>query len=223
VVTASFRIRWATLALIAFSVCLLGARRKPRTGTLQIRSLTIDADVLVDGKSIGQLPFKAPIAMRVGRHTLKVIKPGHADYIDTFQIKRRKTTTLEIDLLPISGVLRLDTDPPGAMVIIDGRQRGETPYDGELKPGERALELRLPGYSTYKQRLSVAAGAVYPILVPLLDAPIIAPVEATPWYGHWWVWAGAAVVVGGVTLAVLNQDADAPPDPPYIVGIPTVR
>ena len=73
------------------------------------------------------------------------------------------------------------------------------------------------------QNAVVAAGAVYPVNVPLVEAMVIAPVEDTPWYGHWWVWAGAAVVVGGVTLAVLNQDADAPPDPPYIVGIPTVR
>lgn len=221
--TAPMPPRLAVLLLLGVSVCLMGARRKPRTGTLEIRSLTIEAEVLVDGKSIGALPLDGPVSMRVGRHTLKVIKPGHADYIDTFQIKRRKTTTLEIDLLPISGVLRLDTDPPGAMVIIDGRQRGETPYDGELKPGERALELRMPGYSTYKQRLVVSAGVVYPVAVPLVEALVVAPVEDPPWYGHWWVWAGAAVVVGGVTLAVLNQDADAPPDPPYIVGIPTVR
>lgn len=221
--TASSPARFAVLLLIGLSIALMGARRAPRTGTLQIQSLTVDAEVLVDGESVGRLPFDGPITLPTGRHTLKVIKPGHADYIDTFKITRRKTTTLEIDLLPISGVLRLETDPPGAMVIIDGRQRGETPYDGELKPGERALELRLPGYSTHKQRLSVAAGALYPVRVALLEAPVLAPVEETPWYGHWWVWAGAAVVVGGVTLAVLNQDADAPPDPPYIVGIPTVR
>ena len=215
--------RLGVLLLLTFSICLLGARRKPRTGDLQIRSLTIDAEVLIDGERVGDLPIEAPIALRPGRHTLNVTKPGHADYIDTFKITHRKTTTLEIDLLPISGVLRLDTEPSGAMVIIDGRQRGEAPYDGELKPGERALELRLPGYSTHKQRLDVVAGVVYPISVPLVEAPVVAPAEPTPWYGHWWVWAGAAVVVGGVTLAVLNQDADAPPDPPYIVGIPTVR
>jgi hypothetical protein len=36
------------------------------------------------------------------------------------------------------------------------------------------------------------------------------------------------VAIFGVLLfvdfdAVFNQDSDAPPDPPYIVGIPTVR
>jgi hypothetical protein len=215
--------RWQFLMLLLLSVCLMGARRRPRVGLLKIISLTTEASIFIDGESVGELPLRKPLRLKPGRHTIKISKPGYADYIDTVSIKRRKTTTLEIDLLPVAGVLRLDSDPPGAMVIVDGRQRGETPYDGDLKPGERTLELRLPGYSTHKERLTVVAGEILPLDVRLEEAAALPPPAETPWYVHWWVWAGAAVVVGGVTLAVLNQDSDAPPDPPYIVGIPTVR
>lgn len=216
-------LRWPVLGLVALSICLLGARRRPRTGTLHIQSLTVGAQVMIDGEIVGDLPLQTPLKLKPGSHSIKITKPGHADYIDTFKIKRRKRTTLEIDLLPISGVLRLSSDPPGAMVIIDGRQLGETPYDGELKPGERALELRLPGYSTHKERVRVTAGEIYPLDVTLFEVPVAAPVVETPWYGHWWVWAGAAVVIGGVTVAAMNQDDGPPPDPAHIVGIPTVR
>lgn len=219
----AFALRWQVLVLTGLAVCLMGARRRPRTGSLRIVSMTTEASIFVDGESVGELPLRRPLRLKPGRHTIKINKPGYADYIDTFSIKRGKTTTLEVDLLAIAGVLRLDSEPAGAMVIVDGRERGETPYDGDLKPGERVLELRLPGYSTHKERLVVEAGSILPMRVTLVEEVALPPPDPTPWYGHWWVWAGAAVVVGGVTLAVLNQDSDAPPDPPYIVGIPTVR
>lgn len=216
-------LRWPALGLVVLSLFLMGARRRSPTGTLQIQSLTVGAQVVIDGEIMGELPLRAALTLEPGNHSIKITKPGHADYIDTFKITRRKTTTLEIDLLPISGVLRLNSDPPGAMVVIDGRRLGETPYDGELKPGERALELRLPGYSTHKEQVRVTAGEIYPLTITLFEAPVAPPVADTPWYGHWWVWAGAAVVIGGVTVAVLNQDDGPPPDPAHIVGIPTVR
>ena len=89
------------------------------------------------------------------------------------------------------------------------------PFDGEVTPGEHMLEVRAPGHSTFKESLTVVAGETYPFDVQLVPLAVGAgEVAPTPWYGHWWVWAGAAAVVaGGVTAGLLlsrNQAEDTP-------------
>ena len=188
---------------------------KSRASTVMVRSTTEGARVFIDGEMVGVIPQKLPIALAPGAHTIKVGKPGHSDYLDTFELKRGQELVLEIDLLALSGVLQVNSIAPGAIVAIDQRQIGEVPYDGEVPPGAHVLEVRAAGYSTFRKELSVIAGDTYQYdvtLVPLTHGGDDGAV--TPWYGHWWVWAGtAAVVAGGVTAGILlsRSEADATP------------
>ena len=52
-----------------------------------------------------------------------------------------------------------NSTPPGALIRIDGRDLGPTPLTvRQLRPGTHTLELRMPGYKPWSQRLTVAAG-----------------------------------------------------------------
>lgn len=219
------------LAVLFLAIPALAAPRTPvkkppksRDGSLLVQSATEGATILLDGEPIGEVPMLEAIPLKPGSYSIKLTKAGHADYIDTFKVEARKRTLLEIDLLPVAGILRFDSQPSGAVVVVDGRQLGETPYQGELKPGVRVVELRLTGYSVYRRELTVEAGAHYPLAADLVPLPEAID-EETPWYGHWWVWAGAAVVVGGVTAALLLRDdgPQAPPDPPFLLNIEPIR
>ncbi len=194
-----------------------GKAAPKRTGTtVVVRSTTRGARIYVDGQPVGTVPQEAPIPVSPGTHTIKVTKPGHSDYLDTFQVKRGEEHVLEIDLLALAGVLIVDSTAPGAIVAVDQRQIGEVPFEGEISPGTRSLEVRAPGYSTFRQSLEVVAGETY-----TFDAHLIALAPgsefgeaATPWYGHWWLWAGAAVLVaGGVTAGILLTREEAQETP----------
>jgi hypothetical protein len=194
-----------------------GKAAPKRTGTtVVVRSTTRGARIYVDGQPVGTVPQEAPIPVSPGMHTIKVTKPGHSDYLDTFQVKRGEEHVLEIDLLALAGVLIVDSTAPGAIVAVDQRQIGEVPFEGEISPGTRSLEVRAPGYSTFRQSLEVVAGETY-----TFDAHLIALAPgsefgeaATPWYGHWWLWAGAAVLVaGGVTAGILLTREEAQETP----------
>lgn len=52
-------------------------------------------------------------------------------------------------------MLRVESEPPGAAVEIDGRARGQTPLTVAVAPGEHRATLRRPGYAeaTYSVRL----------------------------------------------------------------------
>jgi hypothetical protein len=53
----------------------------------------------------------------------------------------------------------IESTPPGARIRIDGRDLGPTPLMvRQLRPGTHTLELRLPGYRLWSQRITVAAG-----------------------------------------------------------------
>lgn len=192
-----------------------GAAGKFRASTVLVRSTTEGARIFIDGEMVGVIPQKLPIALAPGPHTIKVGKPGHSDYLDTFELKRGQELLLEIDLLALAGVLQVNSTAPGAIVAIDQRQIGEVPYDGEIPPGAHVLEVRAPGHSTFRKDLSVVAGDTYQYdvtLVPLANSG--ADDADTPWYGHWWVWAGtAAVVAGGVTAGLLLSRTEAEATP----------
>jgi len=191
------------------------APKRPST-TVIVRSTTRGARIYVDGQPVGTVPQDAPIPVSPGTHTIKVTKPGHSDYLDTFQVKRGEEHVLEIDLLALAGVLIVDSMASGAIVAVDQRQIGEVPFEGEISPGTRTLEVRAPGYSTFRQSIEVVAGETYTFdahLIALAPGNDFGEAE-TPWYGHWWLWAGTAVLVaGGVTAGILLTREEAQETP----------
>lgn len=70
---------------------------------------------------------------------------------------------------PLAGVLgadqgflaRIGSSPPGAAVAIDGKQRGETPFLGNVACGQGdkvLIEIAAPGYQTWRRELECREG-----------------------------------------------------------------
>ena len=56
-------------------------------------------------------------------------------------------------------MVAIESTPPGARIRIDGRDLAPTPLTvRQLRPGTHTVELRLPGYKVWSQKLTVAAG-----------------------------------------------------------------
>ena len=81
--------------------------------------------------------------------------------------------------VPATGRLKVDSDPPGARVLIDGVEPGVTPFGPvELPAGERSVRLEAPGFSAAEERVTIRPGELETLLVPLVRQP--APAAATP-------------------------------------------
>jgi len=221
--------RSGRVVCLAFSLGLLWSPSLAASnmGRVLVRSATTGARVFVDGREVGEIPMRLPLVLKPGRHTIKVSKPGHADFLDAFRVRKRRDTILEIDLLPTAGVLRVTSDVEGAVVIVDGRQIGDVPFDGEVEPGARVVEVRARGYLPFRREMEMQAGVLYPLEVALVPVPAAPPavVAEPPWYGRWYVWAGAAAAVaGGVTAVVLlSRDDGAPPEPGHVLRLEPIR
>jgi hypothetical protein len=94
-------------------------------GTAIITSTPSGAEVVVDGMSVGSTPLNLQLA--TGRHTLELRRHGSM-FAEPLEIGRNRDSNVNIDLnVRPKGRLKVQSDPPGARVLVDGRDVGVAP------------------------------------------------------------------------------------------------
>ena len=195
------------------------AQRRPATATLELQSSTLGAEVFVDGQKLGDVPLAGPLTVTPGEHTVKVVKPGYAPFIDVFRADRKKPTRLEVELVAVAGVLKMRANVEGARVYIDGKYVGDAPVATEMTVGARAIQVSKGGYSDFFQNVSAVAGQEVNLDVQLEELPMgVNPYKPPPpppprWFQKWWVWTVGAVGVAAVVTAVVVPSYYATRDP----------
>jgi hypothetical protein len=211
--------RLATAALLTAALSLIPlpllaqARRPPpiKQVPLQIECLLDGASVFLDGLPVGTTPLDQPLLVEPGEYTVRVTRRGYSDFYDTVQVKRTPVT-VQVDLLPVRGVLTLHTTPPQARISVNAVFLGLTPFDGEVDSGDLTLHLTLQGYHQHEQLLRVVAGEQYDLNIALQPLP---PPEE-PFYQTWWFWTGVGALTLGAVITsalLLQEDAPAPTYP----------
>ncbi len=210
-------------------------KRKSKSGlpaTLVVYSLTEGARVEIDGHDVGTIPLDDDFAVEPGDHTIRLSKLGYSEHNDTFTATSGGEVELEIDLIPVAGIVTINSNTKGATVKVDGKVVGVTPFiDQEVKPGKIALSIEAPGYEPFLQELKIVAGQPYPILAKLKKNLVAARPPATvelttvpAFYEDVWFWTTVgAVVVGGVATALAftigQPEADSSGDVDFYIPI----
>jgi len=172
-------------------------------GTLRVDTSPAGLQVFVDGIEHGRTP--ARLSVPAGPHILEVRGHG-APHVTPIKVLSGADISqhLEFANIPDTGQLRVETDPAGATVIVDGLSRGTTPLTvTNLTPGDRQIELQtLAG--TARHTVHVQAGATSSLKVP---APELSA-GAIPTWG--WVAVKAAfaadIRVGGRVLGATDGE-----------------
>ena len=98
----------------------------------------------------------------------------------------------------LPGSLLVKTEPPGALVSIDGKPVGQAPVGRELKEGEHKVLATLDGYLTGERTVAVRAGSREEILLELEEPPT----HPFSTWGHVTLWSGLGIAAfGGVAAA----------------------
>src|SRR5262245_21062174 len=103
--------RWV-LAAALLSAALPAAAKTPATqaalqGSLLRHCQPERDEVFIDGEREGTVPLPGPVPLPPGEHTIKVQKPGYAPLIDVFKITRKSQTRLDVELVPVSGAVKV--------------------------------------------------------------------------------------------------------------------
>ncbi len=75
-----------------------------------------------------------------------------------------------------TGQLRVDSNPSGAVILLDGQPQARTPLGFNLVPGEYELTLQMPSYEDYVTTIDVVEGqsqTISPSLTPKPPAEVL--------------------------------------------------
>ncbi|HEY3256336.1 MAG TPA: PEGA domain-containing protein, partial [Polyangiaceae bacterium] len=194
---------------------VLGAAKRP--ANLTIRSRIVDAEVLLDEKSIGKTPLASSLAVPAGQHSVELRRAGYQSGKQQVEVGESSTAEVTLDLAIDSPALARD----GADLTISVREPNlnlsidQEPlrlYTGTLRlpKGAHHLHLEQAGYQAYDQDITLDSAK------PLLLTPYLMPTpEARKAHNdnvrlhRTWGWiltgAGAAVAGGGVAWLAVNS------------------
>ncbi len=146
-----------------------GTAATPATGTLVVQSNPAGVQVFVDGNDHGQTPARFSVA--VGPHILELRGRGVPRVINVNVTAGAEVSQyLEFANTPETGSLRVETQPAGAKVIVDGTDRGVAPVTiPDLLPGDHEVILQTP-IASARHVVSVQAGGTASIVTPVASA-----------------------------------------------------
>ncbi len=156
-------LRGAVAAAVALSVIgaswvlrTYWARLKPapNVGTAVLESDPPGATVLIDGAAVGTTPMTAELAP--GKHVVDFRRRGVTRTIPIEILKGKSTSTRVEWTVRRVGKIHVQSEPSGAKVLIDGKDRGVTPITvDELPAGAHTLVLQ-SGAGTLQRNVTVA-------------------------------------------------------------------
>jgi serine/threonine-protein kinase len=174
------------VAIVVVATRLLAGGPGGPSGLVTVTSKPPGAQFLLNGEPRGVTP--ATLRVPAGLHVLEIRSSGPAQVM-ALRLEEGGEVARFFDL-PVgtaAATLRVDTTPPGARVLVDGRPRGRSPLTvSGLNPGPHTVRIeRSPHW--VERGVTLEAGARAVLAVPL-DAPKAGPSE-----GHGWLTLSAPV------------------------------
>src|ERR1700675_4327168 len=117
-------------------------------GQALIDSSPRGAQFQVDGKSDPSwvTPFNVA-GLGPGKHIISASKSGYSSEIRSVDIAAGGKSSLTLHLSPVNALMVVNSTPPGATVMLDGKPSGRvTPAQFAVEKGSHTILLRKPGY-----------------------------------------------------------------------------
>lgn len=127
-------------------------------GTLMIETKPSNAEVVIDGKTIGRTPFRDQV--EEGKHQIELRRSGYVSLKKSVHIKRKEICRLDQLIMEIKpGSIQVKSNPPGAVIYINGKNYGDTPLKiSNLKPGSYSIRVEKPGFDPAVRKVSLPPG-----------------------------------------------------------------
>ena len=176
----------ALVAVVCFSAAAACSAYKylgssaaaPAMGSLNVQSNPAGVDVFVDGVAQGT-HARAHLAVAPGSHILELRGSGVPRVIPLNVTAGAEVSQyLEFAESPVTGQLAVQSDPPGAKVLVDGAERGVAPVTiPDLAPGDHRGRTAERRRQRAKHTVTVQAGGTASLVVPIGAAAAAGPVS----------------------------------------------
>jgi len=139
----------------------------PADGLLRLSSRPAGANVTVDGEFRGQTPIELSLDPD-GERRITVFKPGYRRASRQLALAPEEIRDLDLTLEPLLGDVEVKVRPADAEVFVNGKRVGRGAQTLTLPAFEQALEVKLAGYRSHRQRFTPRPGFQQVIPITLL-------------------------------------------------------
>jgi len=155
------------MCVVVLLLFLVPAGASAQTAELFVQSNVPNATVSVDGQEVATTGTEGEAlveGLAPGRRTIRLRKPGYWTASTQTRLDPALTTVVSLELSArdvAAADLLVETNVPGAQVVLDGTQRAETDADGQasltnVDPGAHRLVVRKAGYASAARTVSVS-------------------------------------------------------------------
>jgi hypothetical protein len=130
------------------------------TGTIEVAASESDAEIAVDGRTIGKSPMAKPKRVAVGSHTVRVTKASFAPNEQQVNVGSQENKKVDVKLEPEKNTGRLVVREQSARdvhVFVDGEDKGPAPWEGDVGAGEHTVEAKSARFASEVRRIKVTA------------------------------------------------------------------
>ena len=127
----------------------------PMYGKIKVIAIPAKAIIKLNGKEYGETPVNIPDIF-VGEYTLSLEKPGYGTITKSITVEENKTTEIN-EKLPNGMEVTIRSEPPGAVLTIDGAASGSAPVTTTLGFGDHAIRL-VNGKKIIEETINVSQG-----------------------------------------------------------------
>jgi len=139
----------------------------PGWSDITLESHPTGAAVRVDGKPVGRTPLT--LELTAGDHDLELQAQGFKIWRTRLSVAANQARVLKpVELKPADGILKVQTRPPGAAVMVENSFAGKSPLTLSLA-ADRSHRIRLSkaGYENAARTVKLASGKVKAISIAL--------------------------------------------------------
>jgi len=134
---------------------VLKAELQIKSGSVSINSKPSNARIYIDGEEVGITPDIIK-SIDSGTHEVEVKKDGYETWSESVDIEADKEKSLTVVLRIKTSSISIDSNPPDAVIYLDGEEAGMTPDTlRSITPGTHEVEVRMDGYETWNKIVNV--------------------------------------------------------------------
>lgn len=153
---------------------------EPAWAEVVINSQPEGANILLDGELKGTTPLTLKI--EEGRHALAIQAEKYKTYERSIGVVAGENLVFPpVQLIPADGVLKLNSSPIGAAVILNSEYRGNTPITLALAPDKaQNIQLYKAGYQIERKEIRLKAASSVEESIDLNSDVIAVKVSVSP-------------------------------------------
>lgn len=176
------------------------------TGEVRFAVDQPDAEISVDGRVVGTSPMFGEVRLNVGAHKVKVAKTGFETFEAEITVVQQQVAKVDAHLPAVvttGHVSVKEQNGAPVHVLIDGKDVGGAPWEGDLAPGTHTVELKAEKLASEVRNIEVTVKGKLDVVALATPVDGMVSIKADPPQAH--------IAIDGNEVGVGKFEGDVPP------------